>query len=148
MHVAATCPVPPSRLVWHSLLVRRSTAASHGFPRHVAGHPPGSPKDRSRTRKIHQSELTPPDSSTLFPWQRVSHPAQRRVRCGCRGGSAAPAPRGGTRSRYEQILPAVHLIHRELAEEVAAEPRCPELASRFAVPCADLVVATGAKHET
>ena len=58
MHVAATCPVPPSRLVWPSLLVRRSTAASHGFPWHAAGHPPGSPKNRGRTRKLHQSELT------------------------------------------------------------------------------------------
>ena len=58
MHVAATCPVPPSRLVWPSLLVRRSTAASHGFPRHGAGHPPGGPKHRGETRKIHQSELS------------------------------------------------------------------------------------------
>src|SRR5688572_23774515 len=61
MRVAATCPVPASRLVWPSLLVRRSTASSHGFPWHAAGHPPGSPGNRKRTRKIHQSKLTPPN---------------------------------------------------------------------------------------
>ena len=87
------------------------------------------------------------ERSTLFRGQRVSDPAQRRGRCGCRGRSAAPAAGGGTRSRYEQVLPAVHLVHRELAEEVAAEPRRPELPSRVAVPGADLVVAAGAKHE-
>ena len=58
MHLSTTCPVPPSRLVWPYLLVRRSAAASHGFPWHGAGHPPRGPKHRGETRKIHQSELS------------------------------------------------------------------------------------------
>ena len=66
------------------------------------------------------------------------------------GAAAGPAPR----PRPLGLPPAPAdtacrpFVHRGRADEVAAEARRPELLAGVAVPCTNLVVTSGAKHET
>ena len=64
---------------------------------------------------------------------------------------AGAAPRAGAACRAgcgdQQVRSTIHLVHRRRSDEVAAEPRRPQLFTGVAVPRADLVVAAGAEHE-
>src|SRR5688500_9726681 len=86
--------------------------------------------------------LTVTSTSNLSGRQRVRNPAhwcRRRggtLRCAgwwdCRGhaGSAAPGDAG---SRNQEVLSALHFVHRGRADEIAAESRRPELPARLKI---------------
>ena len=90
------------RIVTKSIGVEETTLRPHALF-HVSGEGVGV-KENSAPKLSHR--------------QRVSDPAHRRV---IGGRSASTACGGGC--RHEQVLPAIHLVHRELADEVATESR-------------------------
>src|SRR4029453_3774729 len=88
-------------------------------------------------------------TSNLSGRQRVGNPAHwcGPVWWGRRGHAGAATP-GDAGSRNQEVLSALHFVHRGGAGEIAAESRRPELSARLTVPGADVIVAPGAEDQT
>jgi hypothetical protein len=76
----------------------------------------------------------------IRPIGAVATAVSSEVPAGGRHTSAAASAARRTRGRDEQILLAVHFVHRRRAHEISTESRRPELFAGVAVPRANVIV--------